>query len=230
MFFARSLFRSSATATSQPGSASPESMQTNGNPQFEVVDDDAGDDHESFRMDPSIESSQFRTNFYPSYTMVYGWPSTGGFYMLHCDGVDLEFLGLNRLVPTPRSDDSADEDAHCINMRKLGAKFYKSDWDYHLKTTTHENPQDRYQKAIRLGKDNLSAAEETYKVAEKFIEVFGWPTTGGVWALKLSTDKIHTFGIRNAFTMDEKCRAIEMMGGVFYADPNECPGLDFVQS
>ncbi|KAL0765618.1 hypothetical protein CaCOL14_011842 [Colletotrichum acutatum] len=113
MFFARSLFRSSATASSQPGSASTESMHTNGDPKFEVVDDDAGDDPESFRMEPSIENARFRTNFFPSYTMVYGWPSTAGFYTLLCDGVELEFLGLDRLVPTPWSDDSADEDTHC---------------------------------------------------------------------------------------------------------------------
>ncbi|KXH44443.1 hypothetical protein CSIM01_13799 [Colletotrichum simmondsii] len=225
MFFAGSLFRSSAAAASQPGLAS---MRTNNIPDFEVTDDDAGDDPESFQMEPSIDNARFRSNFYPSYTMVYGWPSTGGFYMLQCDGVDLEFLGVDRLVPTPRSDDPAEEDTHCINMRKLGAKFYQSDWDYYLKTTTHEDLQDRYQKAMELGKDNFFAAEEANKAAEKFIKVFGWPTTGGVWALKVSTDKVHSFGIRNAFTMDEKCRAIEMMGGVFYADPHECPDLDLV--
>ncbi|WQF82579.1 hypothetical protein CDEST_07593 [Colletotrichum destructivum] len=199
MFFVGSLFRSSSTAASQSSLAS---LQANGIPEFEVVDDDAGDDPESFRMEPSVENARFH----------------------------LEFLGLDRVVPTPWGEDPADEDTHCANMRQLGAKFYKSDWDYHLKTTKHEEPQDPHQKAMELGKENLFAAEEANKSAEKLIEVLGWPTTGGVWALKVSTDKVHSFGVRNAFTMDEKCRAMEMMGGVFYAHPNDCPDLDLAPS
>ncbi|KAK1976841.1 hypothetical protein LZ30DRAFT_602640 [Colletotrichum cereale] len=142
-------------------------------------------------MEPSIDNARSRTKFYPSYTMVYGWPGTGGFYILQCDGVDLEFVRLDRIVPTPRSENPAGKDIDCINMRKVGAIFYESNRDYHLKTT------------------NLAR-----KTSEEFIEVFGWPTAGGVWALKVATDKPHSFGIRNAFTVDEKCRAMEMMGGV----------------
>lgn len=46
---------------------------------------------------------------------VYGWPSKGGVYTLFdCLGVELEFLGFDRLNPPKlRADSQDEEDAHC---------------------------------------------------------------------------------------------------------------------
>lgn len=32
--------------------------------------------------------------------------------------------------------------------------------------------------------------------------------------------------VHNAYTMEERCRIIEELGGTFYADPKDCPYLD----
>ncbi|KAH6856358.1 hypothetical protein B0I37DRAFT_412287 [Chaetomium sp. MPI-CAGE-AT-0009] len=53
---------------------------------------------------------------------------------------------------------------------------------------------------------------------------------GGLWVLE--TDKLDSSNrqlgrIGNARDMEEKCRAIERFGGTFYADPSDCPLLDF---
>ncbi|POS70712.1 hypothetical protein DHEL01_v210890 [Diaporthe helianthi] len=38
---------------------------------------------------------------------------------------ELEFLGLDRFEPTPRSQDPADEDVFCAKMRRLGPRWYR---------------------------------------------------------------------------------------------------------
>ncbi|KPM45863.1 hypothetical protein AK830_g607 [Neonectria ditissima] len=58
----------------------------------------------------------------------------------------------------------------------------------------------------------------------------GWPAGGGVWAVRRSY-RAGPLGkglgrISNAVTMAERCAVIEQLGGVFYADPRECPDLD----
>jgi hypothetical protein len=54
---------------------------------------------------------------------------------------------------------------------------------------------------------------------------YGYPLTGGLWVLELVHKKEmwrEGMGkIQNAFTMDEKSKAIERMGGLFYQDPDE---------
>lgn len=80
-------------------------------------------------MSPSFEMGTFRTEFgSPSpFTTV---SSTGGFYVIICNGVELDLPGLSRFNPNPRAEDPADEDVQFASMRKLGATFYPSDWDY----------------------------------------------------------------------------------------------------
>ncbi|KAI9170783.1 hypothetical protein HJFPF1_00256 [Paramyrothecium foliicola] len=140
-----------------------------------------------------------------SLTTVHGWPSSGGFYILSCDGVELEFLGLDRFNPTPRSQDHAEEDEFCAKMRMLGAKWYESVDDYLLEGLRSEHQR------------------------KPWVKAFGWPAGGGVWALKMSSTDAEQKGparIRNSFSMEERCREIEKLGGVFYADPTKCPDLD----
>lgn len=59
--------------------------------------------------------------------------------------------------------------------------------------------------------------------------IIGWPAGGGVWVFKTTyLDAIEkgVGRIKNAFNMEERCRAIEQLGGTFYADPKECPDFD----
>lgn len=152
------------------------------------------------------EKSTYRTEFTAgALTVVRSWPSTGGFYTTACDGVELEFLGLDRFEPTPRSQDPAEEDAFCAKLRKLGPKWWPD-----LETHALDSLEGQYQ--------------YDYEV-----KAFGWPADGGVWALKMPNRDAYMKGmgrIRNAFSMEERCRQIEKLGGVFYSDPAECPDLD----
>lgn len=159
-------------------------------------------------MEEVFEKAMYRTEFTGgSLTTVRGWPSTGGFYILKCDGVELEFLGLDRFEPTPRSRDPAEEDAFCAKMRRLGPRWYRD-----------------------LGAEaaeSLGGGERTDYM--HVVKAFGWPADGGVWALKMPEMDAYMKGksrIRNAFSMDERCRQIEKLGGVFYSDPAKCPDLD----
>lgn len=152
------------------------------------------------------EKSTYRTEFTAgSLTFVRGWPSTGGFYILSCDGVELEFLGLDRFEPTLRSQDPAEEDAFCAKMRRLGPRWYRD-----LEAEAAESLGGEYR-------------------TDHVVKAFGWPADGGVWALKMLEFDSYMKGIsriRNAFSMDERCRQIEKLGGVFYSDPAKCPELN----
>lgn len=67
---------------------------------------------------------------------VYGFPEKGGFYELsRCFIVELDFLGLDRLRPTPRpsikdAKSMAEEVTHCKRMRQLGATYYNNTWEW----------------------------------------------------------------------------------------------------
>jgi hypothetical protein len=139
--------------------------------------------------------------------VVYGFPEKGGFYQLsRCFLVELDFFGLDRLRPTPRPsitdpESRAEEDAHCKRMRQLGATYYG---------TTREWLD------VMLGYET-----ELLKI--------GWPSTGGVWALRnpsIEESERGVAAIYNALTMEERCKIIEELGGTFYADPKDCPYLD----
>lgn len=139
---------------------------------------------------------------------VRGWPSTGGIYVLEsCDGVELQFLGLDRFNITLRSEDPTDEDMHCANMRKLGATWWTSEYAYNEKHLLNPEGPDLVERVV----------------------IVGWPTSGGVWVLGVNYEEAIRRGvgkIKNAFSMEERCRLIKMLGGVFYANPGECPDLD----
>ncbi len=63
------------------------------------------------------------------------------------------------------------------------------------------------------------------KLSEMEVLTLGWPEVGGVWVLRRPSrwgeDRGWSLRIRNAVTMKERCEAIEMSGGVFYARPEE---------
>ncbi|KGO45363.1 hypothetical protein PEX1_058290 [Penicillium expansum] len=141
---------------------------------------------------------------------VYGFPSKGGIYVLHdCLGVELDFLRHDRFQDTPRPSKSdpdykAKEDAHCDDMRRLGATWWRRLFLAYEKEMTGES--------------------ET----EEFTRV-GWPASGGVWVLHSTVAEARNMGsgiIHNANSMEERCKVIEQLGGIFYADPKDCPYLD----
>ncbi|RHZ53921.1 uncharacterized protein CDV56_106255 [Aspergillus thermomutatus] len=77
-------------------------------------------DDESYEdCPPQTQSSQTSFGVGPGAT-VYGWPSKGGLYVFEaCIAIELDFLQLDRFNTTLRSQDPAEEDAHCANMHLL---------------------------------------------------------------------------------------------------------------
>lgn len=86
------------------------------------------------RCEPDLDSDdlcegppdQFRVKFFrgPG-TIVKGWPSKGGIYILKgCFGVELDVLGLDRFHNTPRPSGphaAAEEEAHCDKNKKISS-------------------------------------------------------------------------------------------------------------
>ncbi|KAA8650407.1 hypothetical protein EYZ11_012261 [Aspergillus tanneri] len=148
------------------------------------------------------------TSSYNAGVTVYGWPSKGGLYALYdCLGVELEFLGFDRFNPPKlRAGSQAKEDAHCDRMRQLGATWWKSE----------------------IGTDLFRREIEGPKLTDEYLRV-GWPAGGGVWVLHTTIEVAAEKGAgltHNAYNMEERCKVIKQMGGVFYADPKDCPYLD----
>lgn len=136
-----------------------------------------------------------RTEFGDKGTIVYGWPSTGGIWVHEeCYGVELNFLGLSRFEPSDTERFSPAEDGFCKRLEMIGAQFYESEYAYNTQTFRHD--------ASRMW--------------------YGWPgdaPEGGVWVLRTKGPEGAELGvsrIRNALTMEERCKAIEMLGGRFY--------------
>ncbi|KAF2435297.1 hypothetical protein EJ08DRAFT_333767 [Tothia fuscella] len=162
------------------------------------------EEHNDSPPPPDLPSVSFGDK--PS-SQVLGWPSTGGVLVLQTyNGLDLDFLGLDRFNSTLQSHDPIEQDVHCDKMRRLGAVWFESvhAWDYY--TIKSYTEPDLYEPVI----------------------ITGWPITGGVWALKMTTKEARIRGcgrLSNALDMDERCKMIEMLGGSFYADPEDCVEL-----
>lgn len=136
-----------------------------------------------------------RTEFGGKGTIVYGWPSTGGVWVHEdCYGVELDFLGLSRFEPSDTARFSPAEDDFCKRLEMIGAYFYESEYAYQVQTFRHNAPRVWY----------------------------GWPGDApqrGVWVLRTEGPQGAELGvsrIKNALTMEERCKAIEMLGGKFY--------------
>lgn len=136
-----------------------------------------------------------RTVFGSLGTIVYGWPSTGGVWIKEdCYGVEMEFLGLNRFnaTPTQRKSDPQTEDAFCQRLEYIGARFWETEYAYNKQVLQRDERRKLWA---------------------------GWPgevPDGGSWSIWLDDFEAAELGvsrIRNAFTMQERCEAIEMMGG-----------------
>lgn len=170
----------------------------------EVIDLDS-DESESCPpggvFDQPLEAT--RTKFNDVGTFVYGWPTTGGVWIHdRCSGIELEFLNLSRFELTPTQRWSPEEDEFCRRLERIGAHFLKDEKEF---TSTLEIPW----------------------VSSLW---YGWPSSGGVWALRLDDElkgaRLGVGRIKNALTMDERCRAIEMLGGEFYERWEDVPKND----
>ncbi len=142
---------------------------------------------------------------------VHGFPSTGGVYMLSCSSMELDFLGLDRFETATPSSDPAEEDLLCAKMRLLAPEWWPS-LDAYNRADWHDF---RHQE------------RNPWDVMVRFI---GVAPQGGVWVLEMGEEecsKRQLGRINNARDMEEKCSQIERFGGTFYADPIECPFLDF---
>lgn len=63
---------------------------------------------------------------------------------------------------------------------------------------------------------------------DPFIKV-GWPARGGVWVLNITVDEAFTRGvgiIYNAYDMEDRCRLIKKLGGVFFENPKDWLDID----
>ncbi|KAI4246903.1 MAG: hypothetical protein LQ352_006270 [Teloschistes flavicans] len=151
--------------------------------------------------------SNVRTQFGGGSTIVRGFPSAGGIYLLqNADPVELEFLSLDRFHETSRSNDAVEEDAFCQRMRAMGARWFDSEEE------ADEGPPLEYRNGKRVGRTQLW---------------LGWSANGGVWVLEIDEYEGARKGIggriRNAKNMEERCKFIEMLGGAFFSDRKHCP-------
>ncbi|KUI60653.1 hypothetical protein VP1G_07875 [Cytospora mali] len=159
--------------------------------------------------DDDTNNDRFRSQFVLGPGVdVKGLPARGGRYMLiEATGVELDFLGLDRFHDAERPPGvdagSPDEEAHCARMRQLGATWWSSTHDY---------------VEWRLGDIGDSP----------YVKV-GWPAGGGVWVLSTTYNEAGDRGvaiIHNAYNMEERCKALEKLGAVFYENPRDCQDLD----
>ncbi|KAL8842263.1 MAG: hypothetical protein Q9170_000589 [Blastenia crenularia] len=150
-----------------------------------------------------------RTEFHISGCTVRGFPTYGGIVLGTVRGVELEWLGLSRSEPSLRSLDPQEEDEFCYQMLRLGGQWFKSE-------------------AFRDNRE--SRASGGYPYDENFppkLQV-GYPGSGGVWVLKqLHSEELpdEFAKVEMAFTMDERCVALEAVGAKFYANISDCTDI-----
>ena len=149
-----------------------------------------------------------RTQFGSTGVSVFEWPSSDGVLIKEpADVVDLQFLGVNRLEASQRSQDPSEEDAFSQKMRKIGAKWWASEQNY-----------------VKV----LIGERERTKVEEREL-VMGWPGSGGVWILRYERqrDIPKDFGrLHMALDMDERSQVIRKYGGKFVEDPKDVEKID----
>ncbi|KAE8449309.1 hypothetical protein EG329_008210 [Mollisiaceae sp. DMI_Dod_QoI] len=161
------------------------------------------------RDDPDFDFFDYETRHNPTRNLytheVTCWPSVGGIIMAkRAHSVELEYIGFDRFHPTLRSYNATEEDQFCMKLRKIGGKWWSS-FDDHEFTT------------LMAGRGMYPDEIETL--------FLGWPADGGVWILRYESWRLvnWTLGpIFHALTMEERCKAIEICGGTFFEDPEDC--------
>ncbi|KAI0190470.1 hypothetical protein EV127DRAFT_430388 [Xylaria flabelliformis] len=152
------------------------------------------------------------------------YPSTGGIVIAAAPlPADLAHLGLSQTRDTERSNATSEEDDIANRMLQLGANWWP-DWD------TYARHRERVDQGILY---------DFHFPPDMFI---GYPSTGGVWVSKFSADldqswaggeessqprmpKVWRQAFAGALTMDDKCKVMEDLGAVFYANVGLCPDV-----
>lgn len=130
------------------------------------------------------------------------------YILKECSDVDLDFLGLDRFTEANRYKDQAEEDAHCANVRNLGAVLWEIDLDHCTGKTFPELP--------RLSRNARWVT-------------FGRPVDGGVWSFftnNSDSGNRRLVSVKNVCDMAHQCQLIKGLGGTFYPEPKDCPHLD----
>ncbi|OQO12004.1 hypothetical protein B0A48_02643 [Cryoendolithus antarcticus] len=174
------------------------------------IDDDDDDDLEDHRTScPAIvtRTPTQRTVFGSRGCNIYGYPSSGGIWLKEADVLDLLYLSLSRSEVCHRSTDPNEEDEFCDRLRRVGAKWWVSRWDWANATIGARE-----------------ATEEELKVV-----MYGWPAEGaGVWVLRYESkhDVPDDFGrLRLALTMEESIARMREYGAEFTEDASQVPEL-----
>ena len=132
-----------------------------------------------------------------------GYPSKGGYLNRRVAGVEMDWLGLDKMREIQTSGSQPEEDELCLKLRRLGAKW----WSYPGQEGSIE--------------DRI----KNYPDGPIEIET-GWPNTGeGVWVLRTKKYDRGRAAVRQCKSMDERSQLIKELGGTFYRDPEECPEL-----
>lgn len=136
-----------------------------------------------------------RTEFTGGTTIVYGWPSTSGVWVHeNCYAVELDFLGVSLFEISSTQRYSKAEDAFCKRLERIGAHFYDSDSAYNRQSSRRSD----------------------------FEVWYGWTNgvrEGGAWALRTVGAEDAALGvsrIRNALSMQERCKAVGILGGTYF--------------
>ena len=147
------------------------------------------------------EGFSFRLQF-KKRPFAQGYPSKGGYLIRRVTGVEIGWLGLDKMRERQTSRTQPEEDEFCRKLRHVGAKW----WEYPGQELSIEN------------------TIKTAPIGELDIETGRPSTGGGVWVLTKQCDKGRA-AVRQCRSMDERSRMIEELGGKFYHNPEDCEDL-----
>ena len=164
--------------------------------------------HNAMPARPLPLPSTARVDFDARGAVAVGNPASGGIITKRVTTVDLLYLHVPRLAPTPRPEpaDPANEKTLCDTLQTLGAKWWRKIDDY----------------------DDAANGVRPKTDIEKIDVFVGWPLAGGgVWVLEVVNGRLPAdFGrYEMCVDMDERCKVLEQCGARFYATPTECEAL-----
>ena len=164
------------------------------------------------------------------------WGYDGGFYSRRVSAVELDWLGLPRFQDTLRSQDQVAEDLFCEKFKRLLPFSYKNSTWYHEIVKLDEKHtrsqllgcEPGFRRTIEGGVVTDIETVECYnRSPHAFVQKDGdqeilWYLEQPMWALDDWQDWGSIIGaskwaaggrIRNALTMEERIKAIELSGG-----------------
>ncbi|KAL8700966.1 MAG: hypothetical protein Q9201_005158 [Fulgogasparrea decipioides] len=147
--------------------------------------------------------TNLRTCFGGRASLVLGFPSKGGIYLVENVGlVEMEFLALDYFHEALPSTNPSEV---CQRIRAVGAQWFEDE------TEADKQPPPRVKDGKLVGRMELWLS---------------WPESGGVWVLEVEKLKGARRGIggriKNAKDMEERCKVIEMTGGVPFEGRKDC--------